>query len=299
MRSGFRGAIAPLPVVVVMLAGTTSSVIAEIDLPAASVTSLVSAATPASAFNADDAKPAAAPAAPPEINANSLGDDFRNFFHGWKGGVELGVNGSEGNTENLNARAGVTMERKGAIMDNKASLTYNRATSNSQTTANRFVADLRNDYKFAKGSPWRVFTHGSYENDDFQQWQHRITLDAGIGYGFIENETTTLIGRLGLGATKKIGGGSENKWTPEAIIGGDFSHKINERQKIFATVDLRPSLDPTGPYRVDAKAGWELLVDPDTKMSLKVGVEDRYDSNPGSGKKRNDFQYFAMLVWSF
>ena len=37
----------------------------------------------------------------------------------------------------------------------------------------------------------------------------------------------------------------------------------------------------------------------ETKMSLKVGAEDRFNSHPGPDKKHNDLDYFALLVWSF
>src|SRR4051812_34000027 len=34
------------------------------------------------------------------------------FLHGWKGGVEVGLNGSEGNSQSLNIHAGANAERK-------------------------------------------------------------------------------------------------------------------------------------------------------------------------------------------
>ena len=52
-------------------------------------------------------------------------------------------------------------------------------------------------------------------------------------------------------------------------------------------------------YRTDAKAGWDIVIDPEVNMSLKLGVNHRHNSEPGEGKKENDLEYFAMIGWSF
>lgn len=235
-------------------------------------------------------------AAQPEAAAQPAAE--KTWLQQWDGSVELGLNGSEGNTQNLNFRGAITAERKVEKWDSKAILTYLRSQQDSTVTKNRFEAAFRQDYKFEKGSPWRLFGTATYEYDDFQDWQHRVQLFGGVGYAFIENEKTTLVGRAGAGATRKFGG-EENAWIPEALVGADFEHKFNDRQKITAMVEIYPSLKDSGEYRAKLKAAYELIVDPSIKMSLKVGVEDRYDSQPGPGQKRNDLEYFALLVWAF
>jgi putative salt-induced outer membrane protein YdiY len=235
-------------------------------------------------------QPADAPAAPPPP---------QTFLDGWTGSVEAGLNGSTGNSEVLNARAAVTGERKTDLMITKASATYVRAQESGTTTKNRFELAARNDWIFEKGSPWRYFITGTYDYDDFQDWQHRITLGNGIGYAFIDDDTTLLVGRAGIGVRREFGG-SNDDWTPEGIFGADLSHKLTERQKITASIDYYPSLeDFMDDYRIVTKAAWEVLVDPEIKMSLKVGAEHRYDNTPGPNTKRNDLDYFALLVWSF
>ncbi len=241
---------------------------------------------------ADPAKPAE-----PALKLENAGGEV-SFWKQWTGGVEAGLNGSTGNTETFNLRAGAKAERKGEHWENKFDILYNRATDDGTTTKNRVEANLRNDYKFGGESRWRLFTTVKYEYDDFQDWNHRLSFGAGVGYALIQSERTLLVGRAGIGVRKEFGG-SRNEWIPEGILGLDFEHKLTERQKLTATVDYLPSLDPWGPYRLNAKAAWEVLVDPESKLSLKIGAEDRYDSDPGADRKKNDLDYFAMLVWAF
>jgi hypothetical protein len=104
---------------------------------------------------------------------------------------------------------------------------------------------------------------------------------------------------VGLGGSKTWGGNADDDFRPEAMAGVDFEHKLTERQKITAMLEYYPSLDNFPDYRLVAAAGYELLVDPESNMFLKIGLADRYDSNPGDGKKKNDFEYFATLSWVF
>src|ERR1043165_4211417 len=143
------------------------------------------------------------------------------FLSGWKGSVELGLNGSEGNSPSLNIRGAVTGERKSETMVTSGSLVYSRASEHYVVTKNRFEANARNDWIFEKGAPWRYFLTAKYEYDDFQEWLHRVTLGNGIGYAFIENDKTFLLGRAGFGVSREFVGGA-NRWVPQGILGADF-----------------------------------------------------------------------------
>ena len=232
----------------------------------------------------------------PEIPVLTAADPA-TFFSGWTGGVEVGLNGSSGNSDVLNFRGAVSGERKTELMVSKGSIAYSLARADSQTTKSRLEAGVRNDWIFAKDSPWRYYLIGSFEFDDFQDWKERVIISNGIGYSFIHSERTSLIGRLGVGVEKEFGG-SDNRLHPEGDIGVDLEHKLTDRQKLSFSADYYPDFLDLTNYRATGKAAWEILVDPEVKMSLKVGVEDRYDPTP-NGKKRNDIDYFALLVWSF
>lgn len=228
----------------------------------------------------------------PEINLQP-----QSWSQGWKGSIELGINGSSGNTERFNLRAGVGVTRVTEKHDTSANIVYAYATDGGDASESRFRFNVRNDWKF-KGSPWRIFALGSAEFDDFQDWDWRLAAAAGVGYAVIETDKTTLVGRLGGGFSKKIGG-SDNAIRPEGLIGADLRHKLTERQQLTASATLYPDLSDIGEFRFVGSAAWEVLIDPEVNLSLKLGVEDRYDSMPGGGFTKNDIDYFAMLVFAF
>lgn len=241
--------------------------------------------------------PAAVPAAPPEPPKPAPPPPPETFFDGWKGKIEFGLNGSEGNSQTLSFRGAVGGKRITEPMETTADLSYIYATSDGEKSKSRGELDIKNDWLF-KDSPWGYFVQGKAEYDEFQDWRWRTSIFTGPSYTFIKNDVTTLRMRAGVGLTKEYGG-SRNEIIPEGLVGIDFTHKFDDRQSIFFSAEWLPSLLDWPEYRANAKAGYEIIVDPTTKMFLKLGVSDRYNSNPGGGFKKNDIEYFVLLGWEF
>jgi len=231
--------------------------------------------------------------APPQKKPNPLG-----LPEGWSGAIELGLSGSEGNSQNFNMRSALDLNRKVGLADSALRLTYRRSADGGEVSANRFVADARHVQRFSETSRWSMFVSGVYEYDDFQDWRQRLTLNAGVGFAFIDTKETKLVGRVGAGANRRWGGADEN-WTPDGLFGFTVEHKLSERTSVYGAVDYLPDISASGEFRVNSKGGLKILVDPQLNLNLHIGFEDRYDSNPGPGSDPNDLDYFVLLGWKF
>ena len=265
----------------------THPVLGDMTLPKSSVTVL----DPVGAVAATEAQVKSAKAAvPPPPQPTSFRD-------GWKGSVEIGLAGAEGNSENFNLRAGLGLNRITNRMETKFDGTYLYATDNGEKSTNRAEVNGRNDWLF-ENSKWGFFLQGKYEFDDFTDYDHRVSVFAGPSYTFVKNDKTLLRGRVGAGVTREIGG-EDNTYDPEALIGVDFEHKLTARQAIFASSEYLPSLSDFPEFRLNSKAGYSFLVDEKTNAKLKAGVAQRHDSDPGDGFKQNDWEYFLTLGWDF
>lgn len=230
-------------------------------------------------------------------STGAIEESSGGWLHGWSGSVEFGLNGSSGNNENFNLRGAIGGDREDDRTADQFNLLYSYASDDGDQTENRFQADARHDWKFPD-SKWRVYLGANYEYDEFKDWDHRLSVGPGVGYQAIDDDKTSLLLRAGILATREWGG-EDNRWHPEADIGFDLTHQITERQSLEVNFDLYPSLDPTGPYRFVGKAGWKIDVDPEVNLFLRLGIEDRYDSDPGPDTKKNDIDYYATLGWSF
>ena len=193
----------------------------------------------------------------------------------------------------LTLRTGANLRKKD-WSDLKVALNYVKASADYVETKHNAQLEVHHDWLLGE-SRWSPYAKSIFVYDEFRPYRCELTLNAGIGYRFIKTENTTLTGRFGSGASRKFRG-SDNTWEPEAMFGVDFEHKISERQKFRVTVEYYPEWGDFALYRIRTDAAWEVLLDEDTNMSLKLGVIDRYDTRD-SGQEPNALDYTLLLLW--
>jgi putative salt-induced outer membrane protein YdiY len=211
----------------------------------------------------------------------------------WDFGMELGVNGSEGNTQSFSLLASTSLQRKTEGNTFDLGLTYGKTQANGAETQNYALLNSRWDLNMSP--QWFLYNKDVVEYDEFKAFDLRLVVSGGLGYHFLKNEATTMTGRLGAGVSREFGGPDES-WVPEANMGLDFEHQLSARQKVKVSSDYYPAWEDFLDYRLLLNANWEILLDEETNLSLKLGLIDRYDSTP-NGREHNDLDYFITLVW--
>lgn len=215
----------------------------------------------------------------------------------WTGSVDIGMTGTEGNSQNFNFTAATKGKRDTQDQTFTFESLYAFSTADSKRTQNRFFNQARNEWKFSD-SPWSVFLDGSLEYDEFWAFDVRVASHVGMAYQFIKSEMTSLKGRMGVGVSRQIGGDYENRLFPELLVGMDFEQKLTDRTKFTSSVDVFPDIGDFSNYRAQSSVALEWMIDPVSCMAFKIGALDRYNSVT-QGKKRNDLNYFASLGWKF
>lgn len=212
----------------------------------------------------------------------------------WTAGVELGINGSEGNNNVFSMRTGGHLKRETARWKFDSSLVYNKNHSNGVETQNNGKQDARLDRNL-KDSPWTVFVLENLIYDEFQSFDLQLSVNSGVGYRWIKTDTLDLLTRVGAGATREFGG-PEADWQPTALFGLDYEHQITKMQRAVAKVDYYPEWEDFRNYRVVTDLGWQIDLDRPKNMSLKLSAIDRYDSTP-EGSEPNNLDYAVLLIW--
>jgi hypothetical protein len=213
---------------------------------------------------------------------------------GWDATVEFGLNGSAGNSRTNALKAGFKAERDSEVYKFLFEIVHNRASAEDISTQDNVISKLRGDRKLGK-SRWSLFAQGYGEYDEFKDFDLRLAGTMGITYQFIKTDTTTLSSDFGSGVSHEIGG-PDDSYTPEAMLGLNFKHKLSKRQQLYIKSEYFPDYGNFHSYRVVSDAGWELLLDEEWGLNLKIGVIDRYDSTPDS-RRPNDFNYSMLLLW--
>lgn len=215
----------------------------------------------------------------------------------WDGNFAFGLNGRTGNSENVDMNLSIDAKRDDNLSVTDLLLTYFRSTNQIATTTDRLFIQGRQERKLSNPNlSW--YYSGSYEWDRFRGFDYRLAFHSGLGLLLYEYDDRKLATRVGAGASREFGG-NPDEWIPELQLGADWERQLTERTKLFCNVDLFPNIEDFGDYRVNTRAGFETLIDPEMGMSLRGSIFDRYDSTPAPGFKSNELDYTLSLVFSF
>jgi len=217
----------------------------------------------------------------------------------WAGGFEFGLNGSQGNADVFNMRFGANADRRSENNRFHTDLLYNINRESGITKQNQAILNSRDEILFGD-SPWGVFSSLQIEYDEFRDYNFTVGTYLGSSYRWWKTVNTFCSTRIGAGAVRQLAQNeaTPSRWVPEALLGGDFNHRFTDRQAWVSSLDLYPNLSQLGNYRLRVRAAYEIVIDPSHGMVLRMGIQDRYDSLPGTAK-RNDVNYFTSLMFKF
>lgn len=220
----------------------------------------------------------------------------------WTGGFEFGLNGAQGDQSVLNIKLGAFADRTTDTNRFHYDFLYTLNTQDGNTQQNQALLNARDEVLF-RATPWSLFSAVQVEYDQLRAYDLRVGVYAGFGYLWADDGTTLFKTRVGAGAVREMSTGNRignpnDRWVPEAVLGFDFNRKLTDRQGFLSSLDVYPSLSQIGQYRVRARAAYEILLDPTHGMVLRLGLQERYDSHPGNGR-RNALNYFATLMFKF
>jgi putative salt-induced outer membrane protein YdiY len=235
---------------------------------------------------------------PPSTNSTLKGAETEDPpIKLWEGSILVGLDGAEGNNEAMNLHVGFEAKRKTELHLLYLDLDYNRRTTYTVITANRLYSQARYE-RLIQATSWSLFVDTTGEYDEFQEFDFRITGHTGLGYRFFKNSQAALTSRLGGGVSHEIGGPKDKYYAPELMMALDYEWRVSDRQKLVAMVEYMPDVTDFTDFRLNSQAGWELLLDQYTNLSLRLAVRNRYYSAPVTARP-NDLDYAALLSWKF
>lgn len=217
------------------------------------------------------------------------------YLTDWERSAEVGVNGSEGNSQNMDAHIGLSAKFENNVKRWNISSAYNTSSSDKRTSRSDFHAQFTRDF-LLPDLPHFYFLRGRYDWDEFEDWDYRVDLSGGIGSQLIKTESWSLIGRTGLGFSKEFGGDNTG-WVPEALLGLDNQWTIAEHQSVELNTTFYPSLEELGEFRNISEFNWNIGLADINNLNLKLGLVNNYDSMSSADSKKNDFKYRLLLVF--
>ncbi len=134
-------------------------------------------------------------------------------------------------------------------------------------------------------------------HDGIADVQYRITVGPGAGYYVIKSKQTTLAAEIGGSyVDQKLGDAYSSYETLR--LAERFEHKFaTYGARVWQTVEFLPQVDKFDNYLVNAEVGIEAAVA--KNLSLQAYVDDNFDSEPATGRKKNDVKLVSGVSYKF
>jgi putative salt-induced outer membrane protein YdiY len=213
----------------------------------------------------------------------------------WMGGVEFGLNGSEGNVDILKLRGGVDVRYDDGDNLFLLNALYVFTHHDDEMIEQKGLLTARDELAIA--DRWAWYAQGTLEYDEFRNVNFRVAAHNGLSLTAMRNPGTVLRLRAGLGTEREFGGDS-NDWAPEGQFGADYELRLTKRTSLVAAGDYYPRLDNFRHFRVRGRVSLDMQVDPELNLFIRVGAMERYDSDP-FGSRKSDLDYFTTLMLRF
>lgn len=213
----------------------------------------------------------------------------------WTGRAELGLNGSSGNSDRINASAGVTATRTDVVDRLTLYLRGQYEESNGERSKNEVIGGVR--YERDLSPRLFAYTRLELEYDEFENLDFRSTLAGGLGYFLIRNPRQDLKIRGGVAYQHEEFGDGSSDDKPLAEVGYDY--RLDVKQWLRFNSTLTYFVDPTNvdDWRATAENSADLPLGTPSKWKLRLGVRNELDSDPLPDIESLDTTYYLSLVY--
>lgn len=210
----------------------------------------------------------------------------------WTGKGEAGVALASGNTESRTANARVSVGYKRDDWENTFGLGGLYVRTEGQTTARRWEALAQTRLDFFRNNFW--YGGVRYEEDRFSGFDHQGLVTTGVGRRFIQNDTTKLIGQVGVGykfwETLTVPTDKDSSVTGVASL--EFDHKLTGTTTVFDRFSGEFTSDNNF---LQNEVG--VAVKMTDRMALALAYAVRHNTDPPDGFEKTDTLVTVNLVY--
>jgi len=215
---------------------------------------------------------------------------------GLEGSVNLGLTATTGNSRANTGNAALETKytRPESITRFGAAATYGQ--SEGKTTADKSNAFTQ--YSYLLTERFSVYLNAGWERDRIADLVWRINVGPGLGYFLIKRPDLSLIGELGVNyfREKFERVSATDYYAVRVAERGEW--KVTETAKLWELAEYFPDVsDFRKRFILKGEAGVEAAIT--IKTSLRLLVQDTYNSAPAPERNKNDTLYIAGVGYKF
>lgn len=212
----------------------------------------------------------------------------------WESSAGVGLTLTAGNTDTILVTGQLQTQRKGP--QNEWYFGLDGAYGENEGDKNNETLHGFGQFNHLFTERLFGFVRADGLHDGIALVDYRFTLSAGLGYYLIKNEKTSLSFEAGPGYVFERLDGDENDYMTIRFA-ERFEHKLNDKTRIWQSVEFLPEIEDWGSHVINAELGIETTISGNLK--LRAYLQDTYDSTPAAGREHNDLKLVTGLAYTF
>ena len=209
----------------------------------------------------------------------------------WDTSLVLGLNASSGNSETLLGTGSIETgsEGKKDQVRAKFAAAYGAQEGDTTTQNENLLGNYRRKIEQGFG-----YLDGSVLHDDIADVSIRMLAGLGGGYFLSKTDDLTLSAEAGFGYLYEDVASLEDDYVTLRVA-QELAWKVSKDARLWQSAEYLPKAQDMGNFLFNAEFGVESAIS--GSMSLRVVLQDRYDSDPAEDSEENDLALVSALTW--
>jgi len=215
----------------------------------------------------------------------------------WESTVAAGLNITSGNSETMGLNVGISAEKSSDKNEIRLGMEGNYGEStvdeiDDTTTQNAKALAV---YK-RKFEEFFLYSDNSLFHDKIAEIDSRLIIGLGGGRRVVESDSIKLDMELGLSYIYEDMADTSGDDYVSARVAARYDQDLSKSSKLWLSAEYMPNVEDIDDYLANGEAGIEAAIN--ETLSLRVVLQDRYDSTVPDNLDRNDLSIVSSLVYT-
>jgi putative salt-induced outer membrane protein YdiY len=218
----------------------------------------------------------------------------------WETTLAVGLDLTHGNSDTMLSSASLRTEHEEGAHNFRAGVegaygetevTLVSGETQDETTARN--AKAMANYKLKAEIPY-LYVDATWEHDDIADVDYRFIGGPGAGTTIVNRDALKLEADVGVAYVNEDVGGLSDDYA--SLRASEYvKWQISESAKLWQEAVILPRADDLDDFLLTVELGVEAALN--ATLSLRLVVQDKYDSTPAEGQVNNDVSVVSALTW--
>jgi putative salt-induced outer membrane protein YdiY len=212
----------------------------------------------------------------------------------WQSKAAAGLSLAKGNSDTVSLSLELTADQKTQKHETSLGALFAYGETGAIPTEQNGKAFAH--YNMLSGGRTYLYVNFDIGHDSIASVDYRIITGPGIGYYVLKDENQAL--KVEIGASyvdEKLRNGTGSDTIALRIM-QRYELALSKTAKLWTALEYLPELDDMDTFLLNAELGVETTIS--SKLSLRLLIQNRYDSAPVTGADENDVSARMALVYN-